>query len=71
MLSNMSTRSCVYVLLFLVLAVNSDRFGILRNYTLFLYPPVLMRSYTHELLSSTTKCPNIYHRHEQFVGTSC
>ena len=31
-----------YVLLFLVLAVNSDRFQILRSYTLLLKPPILM-----------------------------
>ena len=35
-LSNMSTRNCAYMLLFLVWFNNSDRFGILRSYTLFL-----------------------------------
>jgi len=33
------------VLLFLVLAVNSGRFRILRSYTLLLKSPVLMRSW--------------------------
>ena len=36
MLSNMSTHNCGYMLLFLVLAVNSNRFGILHSYMLFL-----------------------------------
>ena len=35
-----------YVLLFLVVAVNSDRFQIVWSYTLLLKPPVLMRSCT-------------------------
>ena len=34
-----------YVLLFLVLAVNSDWFQILGSYTLLLQPPTLMWSY--------------------------
>ena len=42
MLSDMSMRSCVYMLLFLVLVVNFNQFG---SYTLFLYLPVLMRSW--------------------------
>ena len=33
-----------YVLLFLVLAVNSDQFRILRSYMLLLHPLVLVRS---------------------------
>ena len=36
---------CSYVLLFLVLVVNSDQFQILQSYTLLLKPPVLMYSY--------------------------
>ena len=39
-----SMCSCAYMLLFLVLAVFSDRFQILRSYTILLKPPVLMRS---------------------------
>ena len=33
-----------YVLLFIVLVINSDRFQILRSYMLLLKPPILMRS---------------------------
>ena len=41
----MSTQHVQYMLLFLVLAVNSDQFQILRSYTLLLKPPILKRSY--------------------------
>jgi len=47
MLSNnslMSTQHAQYVLLYLVLVVNSDRFVISRSNMLLLKPPVLMRS---------------------------
>ena len=37
-----------YVLLFLALAVNSDQFGIVRSYTLFLQPSVLMHCWGSE-----------------------
>ena len=33
-----------YILLILVLAVNSDRFQMLQSYTLLLKPPILMHS---------------------------
>ena len=38
----MSTQHAQYVLLFLVLVVNSDRFQILWSYTLLLYPSIIM-----------------------------
>ena len=42
----MSTHSCVqYVLLLLVMAVNSDWFQTLQSYMLLLKPPVLMHSW--------------------------
>ena len=50
MLSNMSMRSCAYVLLFLVLVANSDQFGNLRTYTL----PLVACSYA--LLLTLTTC---------------
>ena len=40
----MFTCSCAYMLLFLVLAVNSNQIQILRSYTLLLKPPILMHS---------------------------
>ena len=48
----MSTQHVQYMILFLVLAVNSDRFKILQSYTLLLKPPVSMRS---SLLSTQTE----------------
>ena len=50
MLSNINKMAyfytaCAYVLLFLVLVVNSTQFLILRSYTLSLKSPVLMRSW--------------------------
>ena len=52
----MSTQDVQYMLLFLVLVVNSDQFQILLSYTLLLQLLILMRSCYVELDAGNLTC---------------